>query len=57
MPNLSNKWSKQPQPSIAEKINDTLKPKGPLKPRVQNGIKNYNYKLKIRFNANKLTRT
>jgi division protein CdvB (Snf7/Vps24/ESCRT-III family) len=39
MPNLSSKWSKQPQPGITEKINDTLKPKGPLKPRVQDGIK------------------
>lgn len=39
MPNLHNKWSKQPQSGIAEKINDTLKPKGPLKPRVQDGIK------------------
>ena len=33
------KWSKQPQPGITEKINDTLKPKGPLKPRVQDAIK------------------
>ena len=37
--NLSNKWSKQPQPSITEKISDTIKPKGALKPRVQEGIK------------------
>ena len=40
MPNgLSNKWSKQPQPGITEKISDTIKPKGALKPRVQEGIK------------------
>ena len=39
MGNLHNKWSKQPQPGIGEKIGDTLKPKGPLKPRVQNAIK------------------
>ena len=39
MSNLHNKWSKQPQPGISEKIGDTLKPKGPLKPRVQNAIK------------------
>ncbi len=39
MPNLSSKWSKQPQPSIAEKINDSIKPKGPLKPRISNAIK------------------
>lgn len=39
MPNLTKDWSKQPQPSISEKINDTIKPKGALKPRVQEGIK------------------
>ena len=39
MSNLHNKWSKHPQPGISEKIGDTLKPKGPLKPRVQNAIK------------------
>ena len=39
MPNLHDKWSKQPQPSITEKINDTIKPKGSLKPRVQHAIK------------------
>ena len=39
MSNLSSKWSKQPKPGIAEKINDSIKPKGPLKPRIQNAIK------------------
>ena len=48
MPNLHNKWSKQTQPGIAEKIGDTLKPKGPLKPRVQDGIK------KLQLQINKL---
>ena len=28
MPNLSDKWSSQPKPSISEKINDTIKHKG-----------------------------
>ncbi|MFQ5496500.1 MAG: Snf7 family protein [Nitrosopumilus sp.] len=46
MPNLANNWSKQPQPSIAEKINDTIKPKGPLKPRVQDGIKKLQIQIK-----------
>ena len=46
MPNLHNKWSKQPQPSISEKIGDTLKPKGPLKPRVQDGIKKLQLQIK-----------
>lgn len=45
MPNLSSKWSQTQQPSITEKINDTIKPKGALKPRVQEGIK----KLKIQI--------
>lgn len=47
MPNLQNNWSKQPpQPSIAEKINDTIKPKGALKPRVQDGIKKLQLQIK-----------
>jgi division protein CdvB (Snf7/Vps24/ESCRT-III family) len=46
MPSLSNKWSKQPQSSIAEKINDTVKPKGALKPRVQEGIKKLQSQIK-----------
>ena len=46
MPGLSNKWSKQPQSSIAEKINDTVKPKGALKPRVQEGIKKLQSQIK-----------
>jgi division protein CdvB (Snf7/Vps24/ESCRT-III family) len=37
--NLQDKWTKQPQPGITEKINDVIKPKGPLKPRVQTAIK------------------
>ena len=48
MPNLSKDWSKQPQPTMSEKINDTIKPKGALKPRVQDGIK------KIRIQIKKL---
>ncbi len=39
MPNLQDKWTKQSQPSISEKFNDVIKPKGALKPRVQNAIK------------------
>ena len=39
MSNLSSKWLKQSQPGIAEKINDSIKPKGPLKPRISNAIK------------------
>ena len=48
MPNLTKDWSKQPQPTMSEKINDTIKPKGALKPRVQDGIK------KIRIQIKKL---
>lgn len=39
MTQLKDKWAKQPQPSISEKFNDIIKPKGPLKPRVQTAIK------------------
>jgi division protein CdvB (Snf7/Vps24/ESCRT-III family) len=39
LPQLQDKWSKQPQPGITEKINDVIKPKGALKPRVQTAIK------------------
>lgn len=46
MANLDSKWSKQPQPGIGEKINDTLKPKGALKPRVQTAIKKLQLQIK-----------
>ncbi|QUC64555.1 hypothetical protein NsoK4_09055 [Nitrosopumilus sp. K4] len=39
MPNFQNKWASQHQPGIGDKISDVLKPKGPLKPKVQTGIK------------------
>ena len=39
MTQLEDKWAKQPQPGITEKINDVIKPKGALKPRVQMAIK------------------
>lgn len=39
MPNFQNKWNNQYQPGISDRINDAIKPKGPLKPKVQNGIK------------------
>ena len=45
MAQLQDKWSKQPQPGITEKINDAIKPKGPLKPRIQIAIK----KLKLQI--------
>ena len=46
MGNLHNNWSKQPQTSISEKISDTVKPKGPLKPRVENAIKKLQLQIK-----------
>jgi division protein CdvB (Snf7/Vps24/ESCRT-III family) len=46
MTGLESKWSKQPKPSIGDKINDTIKPKGPLKPRVQDGIKKLQLQIK-----------
>lgn len=45
MTQLQDKWSKQPQSGITEKINDVIKPKGALKPRIQIAIK----KLKLQI--------
>jgi len=42
---LQDKWSQQPQSGITEKINDVIKPKGALKPRIQIAIK----KLKLQI--------
>ena len=39
MPNFHNKWTKQYQPGIGDKISDAVKPKVALKPQVQSGIK------------------
>ena len=46
MGNLHNNWSKQPQSSISEKFSDTVKPKGPLKPRVETAIKKLQLQIK-----------
>ena len=46
MPGLETKWSKQPKPGITDKITDAIKPKGPLKPRVQDGIKKLQSQIK-----------
>jgi len=46
MPNLHNKWIKQTKPGISDKINDTIKPKGALKPRVESGIKKLQSQIK-----------
>ena len=46
MPGLTDKWSKQSKPSITEQLNDTIKPKGALKPRVQEGIKKLQLQIK-----------
>lgn len=48
MTKLQNEWDKRPQPSITEKVGATIRPKGPLKPMVQIGIK------KIRLHVTKL---
>jgi division protein CdvB (Snf7/Vps24/ESCRT-III family) len=36
---LQNKWNKQQKSGIADKISDTINPKGAIKPKIQNGIK------------------
>lgn len=40
MTSLQNKWAKPATVSIGERIGDTIKPKGPLKPRIQVAIAN-----------------
>lgn len=39
MPNFQNKWSKPPTPGMTERINDIIKPKGALKPRVEMAVR------------------
>jgi division protein CdvB (Snf7/Vps24/ESCRT-III family) len=36
---FQNKWSKPPSPGMGQRINDALKPKGALKPRVEMAVK------------------
>ena len=38
MPKFQDKWVKQPSPGITERINDLVKAKGPLKPRIQMAV-------------------
>jgi len=37
--NLQNKWSRQSTPTVGEKLSDTFRPKGALKPRIQSAVK------------------
>lgn len=39
MSNFQNKWSKPISPGITERINEAVKPKGALKPRVEMAVK------------------
>lgn len=39
MPNFHDKWVQQPGTGLTERINDAIKPKGPLKPKIQTGVK------------------
>jgi len=39
MTSFSNNWQKPQTPSLGEKFNDVIKPKGALKPRLETGIK------------------
>lgn len=40
MTNFNKSWSRPPTPSISEKVNDVIKPKGALKPRIEMAVKN-----------------
>jgi len=35
---FANKWSKNPSPGITERVNELVKPKGPLKPRIEQAV-------------------
>ncbi len=39
MPNFQNKWTKPVTPGLTEMINEAIKPKGALKPRVEMAVK------------------
>ncbi len=39
MPSIQNKWSKPQSPGLSQRINDAIKPKGSLKPRVEMAVK------------------
>lgn len=39
MANFQNTWSRPQTPTLSEKIDSTLRPKGPLKPRIQDATK------------------
>ena len=39
MTSFSNNWQKPTTPTLGEKFNDAIKPKGALKPRLETGIK------------------
>lgn len=39
MANFENRWTPQQHSTLTEKLNDAIKPKGPLKPKIQTGIK------------------
>ena len=39
MPGFDKKWTKPPTPSFGERLNDAIKPKGPLKPRIEVAVR------------------
>ncbi|MGQ0638800.1 MAG: Snf7 family protein [Nitrososphaerota archaeon] len=39
MPGFDKKWTKPPTPSLGERINDAISPKGPLKPRMEVAVR------------------
>ncbi len=39
MPGFDKRWTKPPTPTLGERINDAIKPKGPLKPRMEVAVR------------------
>ncbi len=38
MPNFDKTWARQEQPGVTDKLRDTIKPQGALKPRIQTAV-------------------
>ena len=55
MPQFSNKWSKSSSPTLKEKVKESIRPAGPLKPRLEAAMKQIQVQIsKLGSTASKL---
>lgn len=55
MPQFSNKWTKSSSPTLKEKVKESIRPAGPLKPRLEAAIKQIQVQIsKLGSTASKL---